>query len=158
MANLSAQIERLRKEVQRVIAEEHGRITYEEACICFPQPKEPIKGGVARLIFGCSEHLELAWSILCPLHGRRFDPHNVMMFYESEWLREGLWESQWVDFDSQMRKAMQATFKTRESYGLPNTSDSTSADGKAASTFAVGRGREDLNLRSPGPELDSKPC
>ena len=129
MVNLSARLEKLRKQAQRVIAAEQSRTpSYPENCICFPRGKVLPKPGVARLIFGRSEHLELALSIPCPLHGQRFDPDKVAMIYQAGWLLEGFWERQWADFDPQTRKAMRATFKTRESYGLPSTTDDLLAD------------------------------
>lgn len=87
----------------------------QESCICFPR---------TQLFFHSPEHRQLAYDILCPLHGRRFDLRQAYFtMYQAEWLREGFWERQWADFDPQTRKAMRATFKTRESYGLPSTTD-----------------------------------
>lgn len=115
MPNLKARVGKLRAQVELlVIAGEFG---YLENCICFPQSKDtPRRIVAAQLIFGSSEELLLALSIPCPLHGNRFDPARVVVIYAALWVRDRNWESQWDQFPAQHRKALQATFKTREEY------------------------------------------
>jgi hypothetical protein len=112
--NLKARVKKLRDQVELMISA--GDLGYPESCICFPQSREAPKPGVSPLVFGSSEDVMSALTILCPLHGRRFDPSKVMVLYAAKWVRKRNWESQWDHLPTQYRKAVQATFKNREEY------------------------------------------
>jgi len=81
-------------------------------CTCFPLELDPIT-------FDHPEHLRRALSVLCPEHGPRFHPDRALVTYRARWAMESDWESQWQHLPEQHRKAMRATFESRDQYILP---------------------------------------
>src|SRR5882762_9449592 len=111
LRNISRTIEQA-----EAVLKKYSAITFQEDCICFPVPPRGL------LCFNSGAHRDLALSIPCPRHGERISG-PAGGFYQAEWLRESYWANQWAGLDPQMRKALQATFATRESYDLPSTAD-----------------------------------
>jgi hypothetical protein len=92
-----------------------------ESCICFPPQDYP-------LCFDRMEHYFAALRVHCPEHGQRvWKEKSIVMCIRPERMLAQDWDLNWPHHPKQYRKAMRASFETREHYVLPFPEISPSA-------------------------------
>ena len=80
--------------------------------ICFPKRDYPLD-------FDRMDHYFAALAVECPEHGQRvFREKSIVLCIRPAWQLAQDWDLNWPHHPEQYKKAMRATFKTREEYVL----------------------------------------